>query len=55
MSGRRGPSEVGATAAPELDVADLEVLAVDALEPRFELERVRLDGAELAGAEAGCS
>jgi uncharacterized protein YjbI with pentapeptide repeats len=53
VSERRRRLEVGVTKAPELDVDQLEAVAVEALVPRFEFEGVRLDDTELGGAEAG--
>jgi len=50
---RRPPDEIGATRAPDVVSAALEWVEVERLEADFELERVRIAGAGLAGAEAG--
>jgi pentapeptide repeat protein len=53
MSGRRRPAEVGASAAPDLGPGEVEPFAADELDPRFELEGVRLEDVDLQGIEAG--
>lgn len=50
---RRPPSEIGATQAPDVVSAELQLVELDRLEPAFELEAVRVAGAELSESEAG--
>lgn len=52
-SSRRPPTEIGATQEPDVVSAELEWTELDGLASRFELERVRLAGAELRGSDAG--
>ncbi|MEZ5076230.1 MAG: pentapeptide repeat-containing protein [Solirubrobacterales bacterium] len=47
------PEEIGAAQAPDLVSAALEWTNLEALEPEFELEGVRIAGAELRQVEAG--
>jgi uncharacterized protein YjbI with pentapeptide repeats len=49
--GRRAPP-IGATQSPDLIAEELETAQLDALDPRFELEDVRVLSAALAGSDA---
>lgn len=50
---RPTPAAIGVTQAPDLDLDELKGVELDALEPRFELEGVRLESSVLDGASAG--
>lgn len=50
---RPGPTEIGATQAPDVVSSELRLIELDRLDPEFELARVRIGAADLRKVGAG--